>query len=100
MDEFVYYGNLFEIYKDKGILTGNAISIYALYYEENLSMSEIAEIKNVSKSYVGSVINNTTKKLENLEKYFGLFRMKDKLNRIIKLDDIDEIKKELMEVLQ
>lgn len=71
MNDFVYFGELFNIYKF--LLTEKQKDVFSLYYEENLSLSEIAEIKKVSKSNIGKMITNTKKKLlyyeDNLHTY-------------------------------
>lgn len=71
MEELVYYSSLYDIYSF--LLTDKQKEIFSLYFEENLSLSEIANYKNVSKSYVGKIINNAKKKLlfyeENLKHY-------------------------------
>ena len=71
MKDFVYYGELFNIYGF--LLTEKQQDIFSLYYNENLSLSEIAEEKSVSKSYIGKVISDVEKKLdyyeENLKHY-------------------------------
>ena len=65
MEKFVYYSELYNIYSF--LLTNKQREISDLYFNENLSLSEIAENKNVSKSYVGKIVNNTTKKLDFYE---------------------------------
>ena len=65
MEKFVYYTELYNIYAF--LLTDKQREISDLYFNENLSLSEIAENKNVSKSYVGKIVNNTTKKLDFYE---------------------------------
>ena len=65
MNEFVYYGELYNIYGF--LLTDKQKEIFALYYEENLSISEIAEYKKVSRSYIGKIISETKKKLNYYE---------------------------------
>lgn len=65
MEEFVYLSELYNIYAF--LLTDNQKDIADMYFNENLSLSEIAENKNVSKSYVGKIISNTTKKLKFYE---------------------------------
>ena len=66
MADFIYYGELFNIYKS--LLNESNCKYYSLYYEENLSLQEIADIENVSKSYVGNLIKKTTEKLIEYEK--------------------------------
>ena len=41
MDKFFYYNNLFSVYRN--LLTLKEQNVFSLYYEENLSLSEIAE---------------------------------------------------------
>lgn len=80
MEKFVYYGELFSIYGF--LLTEKQREIFSLYYEENLSLSEIAEEKKVSKSYTGKIINDVKKKLDyyedNLKHYELLRRLSNK----------------------
>lgn len=78
MDNFVYYGKLFDIYGF--LLTDNQKEIFALYYEENLSLSEIAEYKNVSKSYVGKLVSDVQKKLLYFEDNLHHYDLLQKLN--------------------
>lgn len=73
MKDFVYYGQLYNIYGF--LLTKTRQEIFSLYYEDNLSLSEIADLKKVSKSYIGKVILETKKKLdyyENNIKHYAL----------------------------
>ena len=65
MEKFVYYTELYNIYAF--LLTDKQREISDLYFNENLSLSEIADNKKVSKSYVGKIVNNTIKKLEYYE---------------------------------
>lgn len=71
MKDFVYFSELFRIYGF--LLTEKQRDIFSLYYDENLSLSEIAEEKGVSKSYVGKIITETEAKLlyyeENIKHY-------------------------------
>lgn len=77
MNEVVYYNELFDIYGF--LLTDKQKEIFSLYYEENLSLSEIAEYKKVSKSYIGKIINDTKKKLEFYEKNIKHYELLQKI---------------------
>lgn len=77
MEEFVYYGKLFDIYSF--LLTDKQKEIFSLYYEENLSLSEIAEIKNVSKSYIGKIIQNVKSKLDFYESHLKHYELLQKI---------------------
>lgn len=93
MEKFVYYGELYNIYKD--LLTKNSQDIFSLYYEENLTLQEIADNLNVSKSYVGNVIKKSEKKLDDLEHSLQIYARKTKVMELSTSDDIKYIKDEL-----
>ncbi len=97
MENFVYYNNLFDIYKD--LLTDKQQEIFALYYEENLSMQEIADNLSVSKSFVGKVIKDSQAKLEDFEKSFNLYSYKLKLQDLEKEENINKIRKVIKQII-
>ena len=82
MDKFLYYNNLFSIYQN--LLTPQERIIFSLYYEENLSMGEIAGIKGISRSAVGKTIKIVTTKLDNYEETLGIYKQR---KEIIKIKD-------------
>ena len=50
MKDFVYYNNLYDIYSE--LLTDNERETFRDYYQEDLSLSEIADEKSVSRSAI------------------------------------------------
>ena len=78
MDKFFYYNNLFSAYQN--LLTLKEQNIFSLYYEENLSLGEIAENLHISRSAVGNTVKTVQKKLENYE---NLLHVQEK-NEILK----------------
>ena len=78
MDKFFYYNNLFSVYQN--LLTLKEQNIFSLYYEENLSLGEIAENLHFSRSAVGNTVKTVQKKLENYE---NLLHVQEK-NEILK----------------
>ena len=78
MDKVLYYNNLFSIYQK--LLTLKEQNIFSLYYEENLSLGEIAENLHISRSAVGNTVKTVQKKLENYE---NLLHVQEK-NEILK----------------
>ncbi len=98
MEKFIYYNELYLIYKD--LLSDKEIDIFDLYYGDNLTMQEIADNKNISKARVGVIIKNVEKKLDTLEKALKVFKLKEELNEIIELNDIKEIKKRLSNIVK
>ncbi len=97
MEEFIYYGLLFDIYKT--LLNNKSQEFFRLYYEENLTMQEIADEFKVSKSYVGSVIKKTEKKLDELENNLKIYEHRHFLANLIKLNDIEKIKQGINKIL-
>ena len=97
MEKYIYYGMLLDIYKK--LLNDNREDIFKLYYEENLTLQEIADNLNVSKSYIGKVIKETEKKLDDLESDLHLYENKKMLENALNIDDITEIKKIIRTVL-
>ena len=91
MEKFVYYNELYLIYKD--LLNDNEQEVYDMYYGDNLTMQEIADNKNISKARVGVIIKNVTKKLDKYEEVLKIYNTKNKLNELLESDDIKEIKK-------
>lgn len=80
MDKFIYYNNLFSLYQK--LLTPKERLIFSLYYEENLSMGEIADIKGISRSAVGKTIKIVTTKLDNYEENLGIYKQREKIIKI------------------
>lgn len=82
---FGYYGKL---------LTDKQAEAIDLYYEEDLSLTEIAKIQGVSKQNVSDTIKRSEK---------ALFEYEDKLNLVEKIDDvqnlIDKLDEKLLEDL-
>lgn len=97
MKEFVYYGELFNIYKR--LLNDANKKYYSLYYEENLTLQEIADLENVSKSYVGNIINKTSKRLDNFENILGLYKKYSLLESALEEKSLENIKKVIKEIL-
>ncbi len=93
MDKLIYFNQLFDIYGN--LFTDNQKEIFKLYYEENLSLQEIADIKKVSRAFVSKSINQTEEKLEEYENTLKYLYLKEKINKILLLNDINKIKDEL-----
>lgn len=98
MNKTIYYNELFTIYKN--MLTAKQIDIFSLYYEENLSMQEIADLKKVSKSFIGKLVKDVEYKLDDLEKELHLLAIRTTLDKLLEEKDIDIIKKEIKDILK
>lgn len=98
MENFVKYNKLFDCYSK--LLTKKEINCFKDYYEEDLSLQEIAENNNVSRSAVHKTIKNVTEKLEDYENKLGLCKLIEQLEEIESIDDIIVIKEKISEILK
>lgn len=97
MEEFVYYNNLFDIYGS--LLTDKERETFSDYYQEDLSLSEIADANNVSRTAVQKTVKNVIEKLEYYENKLGVYNKNIILSSILELDNIEIIKEKIEEVL-
>ncbi len=98
MEKFFYYNNLYLIYKD--LLKENNREVFDLYYGENMTMQEIADLKKVSKSRIGIIIKNVEQKLDNYESILKLNERNTKLKELLEVEDIKIIKEEIENILK
>ena len=97
MKEFVYYNSLFDIYGK--LLTEKEQESFKDYYQEDLSLGEIAEIKNISRAAVQKTIKNVLEKLDYYEEILNVYAKNIKLKELIDNLDNEDIKKKIEEVL-
>ena len=76
-----YCSLLLDYYGD--FLTKHQRDVFNEYYNEDLSMSEIAENYGISKSAVQDMIQRTIKRLNDLEDHLKLIEKDNKLNELI-----------------
>lgn len=76
-EEFI---NLYIIYSD--LLTINQKNYFKSYYFEDLSLSEIAENYNVSKTLIGKTLKQVENKLIDLENSLKINNILNKLETI------------------
>ena len=104
MDDFLRKSLLYDYYN--GLLTPKQRDIYALYYHNDMSLSEIAEGSNTTPQAVSDMLKRVDKLLEKYEDNLRLvenrFTVKEKLELIAQLADgsnADRIKEILPEIL-
>ena len=90
MEEILYYSSLFNIYQN--LLTENNKKIFAYYYDENLSLQEIADLLHVSKSFVGNSLKKVEKRLKDLESKLHIYEKYQKLALALNYNDLEKIK--------
>lgn len=103
MDELertIYINDLFQLYGK--LLSDTQQEIILDYYEYNLSLSEIAENRNISRAAVDDALKKGVKKLEKYEEDLKFYQRNEDIKSLInKLkeknlnDDIKEIIKEI-----
>lgn len=95
MEEFVYYNNLYDYYRE--LLTDKQRCYFEDYYQNNLTLSEIADNYQVSRNAIHKQLKETTKLLEDYEAKLGLY---DKMNKIFNLfKDDEEILSEIERII-
>ncbi|MBR5708111.1 MAG: YlxM family DNA-binding protein [Oscillospiraceae bacterium] len=70
MDKTVRMALLFDLYGE--LLTERQREYFALYYDENLTLSEIAENSGVSRQAVRDLVSKSEAALEDIERKTGL----------------------------
>ena len=96
-EEYIYYNALFDLYGN--LLNEREREIYHLFYEEDLSLQEIAEIRGISKSAVGSAITTLTKKLQEYEKKLGFLKQVQSLKEIVSKISDENLQEKILKIL-
>lgn len=97
MKEFVYYNNLFDIYGK--LLTDKEQESFRDYYQEDLSLGEIAEIKNISRAAVQKTIKTVLEKLDYYEDILNIYKKNIKLKEVYDMSNDEKIKNKIEEIL-
>lgn len=97
MKDFVYYNELFEIYG--ALLTNKEKDTFKDYYCEDLSLSEIADNKSISRAAVQKMVSNVIDKLNYYENILKINKNNKLLKECLDLNDIDKIKETINFIL-
>ena len=98
MENREYLSSLFDIYKD--LLTSTEQETFISYYMEDLSLSEIAENRGISKSSVGKTLSQAEEKLKEYESIIGKDQIKKELESILEERDITNLKKRITKIIE
>ncbi|MFY9174135.1 MAG: YlxM family DNA-binding protein [Peptococcia bacterium] len=98
MDELTLRPLLFDFYGS--LLTPKQKEIYDLYYQQDLSLGEIAEQKNVSRQAIFDLLKRTEDALNLYEEKLGLVARYQKNQELISLIrlEISRIKQEFPQI--
>ncbi len=97
MEDFVYYGELYDLYQ--GLLTEKQKKYFENYYFDNLSLGEMSDAYDVSRNAIFKQIHITVAKLEEYEDALHLYQKKKKLEEALDFSSIDDVKKRIEDVL-
>ncbi len=97
MENREYLTSLFDIYKD--LLTSTEQETFISYYIEDLSLSEIAENRKISKSSVGKTLSQAEEKLKEYESIIGKEQIKKELENLLEESNITNIKKRITKII-
>lgn len=97
MEEFVYYGELYDLYQ--GLLTQKQRHYFEDYYFHNLSLGEMAENEQVSRNAIFKQVHHTVEKLNEYESVLGMYQKKEKLEKVLESTSLEEAKKIIEEIL-
>ncbi len=97
MEEFVYYNNLFDVYSS--LLTEKEQVTFRDYYQEDLSLSEIANENNVSRAAVQKTIKTVLDKLKYYEDMLHVYDKNVRLAKLLQENNIGVIKNEIEKIL-
>lgn len=96
-EEYIHYNTLFDLYGN--LLNEREKEIFSLFYEEDLSLQEIANIRNVSKSAIGSAISTINKKLDGYEEKLGFLKKNDELENLLNQVENTNLKEKMKQIL-
>ena len=88
IEEFTYNNRLLEKYGK--LLTETQVRITEQYYCYNLSLAEIAENENISRTAVSDCLKNAVRKLKEFEEKLNLLKIDDAL-----IEQINKTKEKL-----
>lgn len=89
--------NLFDIYES--LLTDREKEIFKYYYYEDLSLSEIGEILNITRTGVFNTLKKVEEKLLQYEDNLKLMSIKGTLKSLLEESDIEVIKNKLNKII-
>lgn len=89
--------NLFDIYES--LLTDREKEIFKYYYYEDLSLSEISENLNITRTGVFNTLKKVEEKLLQYEDNLKLMSIKGTLKDLLEESDIEVIKNKLKKII-
>lgn len=97
-EEYIYYNKLFDLYGN--LLNEREKEIFSLFYEEDLSLQEIADVRSVSKSAIGNAITTINNKLNTYEEKLGFLNKTNKLKTLLEKIEDKELQDKMKRVFE
>ena len=91
MENREYLNSLFDIYKE--LLTKKKQEAFSEHFIEDLSMQEIADNQNVSKSNIGMTVKRAEQKLKEYESKLHILEKNNKIKEALLNKDYKKIEK-------
>ena len=89
--------NLFDVYET--LLTDREKEIFKYYYYEDLSLSEISENLNITRTGVFNTLKKVEEKLLQYENNLKLMNIKNTLKGLLEEQDIETTKSKLKKII-
>lgn len=96
-EEYIHYNKLFDMYGN--LLNEREKEIFALFYEEDLSLQEIADERSVSKSAIGNTITTINHKLDTYEEKLGFLNKINDLETLVKKIENKDLKEKIEKII-
>ena len=98
MEEKIKISILLEIYGK--LLTEKQYEFMDYYYNEDLSLSEIADNNDITRQAVNTILMKSKKKLEEYEEQLKFMQKEDKIKKYIEELEQKEISKEQKKIIE
>jgi len=92
-----YINRLFDIYRS--LLTDKQQEIIEYYFQDDLSLSEIADNLKISRNAVHNLIQRTVKILEDYESKLHLYAKRQKLSDVLE-GASEELRQKIEEIIE
>lgn len=97
MEEVIYLNSLYDYYKE--LLTDKQKDYFEDYYQNNLTLSEMADNYGVSRNAIHKQLKETVKLLESYELKLNLLDKSNKILDIIKEENNQKLLEEIERIL-
>lgn len=98
MDEFIYLNNLYDCYKD--LLSDKQKDYFCDYYQNNLTLSEMADNYGISRNAIHRQIKKIVELLEFYESKLNVISKNNKIIDLINDTKNDKLIKEIERIIE